>query len=265
MTHRNLAPSHYQSLDIEATEDGFVALEKKINSRLRSINSSIDGRVWTNCYWGSTQVNVITIHPQGGYALGDSEALRRQPDGSWTKENFLDTLPNPSPSFNDLHWTGTELIAVGDRGEIYTLSPNCPPPARYFDWAQANQLSEFNNNPDDDPDGDGLANLVEMALGTHPLRSQSEFPDLTMIETEEGIEFSFSRPSGGVLGVKYSVEFSDDMITWDSTTNYSGNVRTFQNGAGFEEYSFSFSFSFEPENPLSIAQLFMSLRVVLEN
>lgn len=66
--------------------------------------------------------------------------------------------------------------------------------------------------PAGDPDGDGQPSLVEYALGTDPLIGNANgFPDM---ELNGGmLEFSYNHARGDV---SYSVEASDDFVTWDA-------------------------------------------------
>jgi len=61
-----------------------------------------------------------------------------------------------------------------------------------------------------DPDGDGLANLAEYALGADP---NGFTPPLTMAAADDGLTLTFQRPRG-LPDVIYAAESSDDLIHW---------------------------------------------------
>jgi len=64
---------------------------------------------------------------------------------------------------------------------------------------------------DADPDGDGLSNLAEYALGTDPLVFT---PPLTAVKNSDGLVLTFYRPSG-LPDVLYGAESSDDLVHWN--------------------------------------------------
>ncbi len=66
--------------------------------------------------------------------------------------------------------------------------------------------------PGDDPDGDGVANLVEYALGTEPGNATSRA--LPVPAVNEAHEFTFTFTPRRVDGLAYFIESSGDMLGW---------------------------------------------------
>lgn len=62
-----------------------------------------------------------------------------------------------------------------------------------------------------DPDGDGLPNLAEYALGTDP---RAFTPPHTAVRDENGLSLTFTRPQG-LPDVTYSAESSDGLGNWN--------------------------------------------------
>ncbi len=71
------------------------------------------------------------------------------------------------------------------------VAPRTPPEAglTFAQWRIDNALPSGQDGPGDDPDGDGLSNLAEFALGTPPLKSQARGLPAGRITSEAGEEY----------------------------------------------------------------------------
>ncbi len=112
---------------------------------------------------------------------------------------------------------GFDLDAVAVRHVAATS------PIDYDAWAAArfDPAATTAGHPlrDADPDGDNLPNLLEYALGGDPLDptdASSRAPRLTFAE---GIPSLSYRPAPDTPDVSCTVEWSDDLLTWDSSQN----------------------------------------------
>lgn len=66
-----------------------------------------------------------------------------------------------------------------------------------------------------DPDGDGLGNLLEYALGLSPTQANSG--ELPVVEVGAGAwTYTYTRP-GSVIGLIYAVEVSTDLVNWSTS------------------------------------------------
>lgn len=68
-----------------------------------------------------------------------------------------------------------------------------------------------------DADGDGLANLIEYALGADARSANSDpapAAGKTSVNGEEFATLTFTRPAGGAAGVAHTVEISNDLQAW---------------------------------------------------
>lgn len=69
-----------------------------------------------------------------------------------------------------------------------------------------------------DPDGDGLANLLEYALGLDPrtanVASAASIASVIRLSGEQHLALSYERPAGGLPDVDYRVEVSRDLVSW---------------------------------------------------
>lgn len=89
-----------------------------------------------------------------------------------------------------------------------------------------------------DPDGDGLANLVEYALGSDPKTADRTGHPAPMIQTLNGqpyLTLSFRRLLLA-YEISYTVEVSDDLVHWRSTAQPVGNPTLGQDGFLTETY-----------------------------
>ncbi len=82
----------------------------------------------------------------------------------------------------------------------------------FASWAGGYNLGSL-AGPNDDPDGDGISNFLEYALGGHP--AQKNAPLLTfgtaMVESSERLALTFVRARADLT---YTVESSPDLSTW---------------------------------------------------
>jgi hypothetical protein len=71
---------------------------------------------------------------------------------------------------------------------VVTITLAGPSPT-FADWKADKGLPMGQDGPGDDPDGDGLSNVVEFAFGTHPMQSQSRALPANRTHSEGGMEY----------------------------------------------------------------------------
>jgi hypothetical protein len=102
--------------------------------------------------------------------------------------------------------------AFGTDGTFTTLTP-------FAEWLAANSIPGPNADPEDDADGDGIANLLEAALNMNGnAGSQHQLPSsgsaVNPGDGERYLTYSFRRRiAPGTL--QYILESSTDLTTWD--------------------------------------------------
>ncbi len=88
------------------------------------------------------------------------------------------------------------------------------------DW-----LGETLTNETDDPDGDGIFNLMEYALGGDPTfnDSVSILPKVSLLSGNPHLEFTLGVDS---VDLQYSIQHSEDLIDWTSvpSTKVNGQI-----------------------------------------
>ena len=133
----------------------------------------------------------------------------------------------------------------------------------YSDWIQSFTMSDEFSEPNADPDEDGFINLVEYALDSSPvINSRISNIDRISEISQNGHSFlTYSyKQRINVEGLQIILEISDDMINWNSGSNYLESIPADNNpDSGIETKSFR---SIKPVN-LNRSQFFR-LKIVLE-
>jgi hypothetical protein len=91
----------------------------------------------------------------------------------------------------------------------------------HYHFTESELVSQGLSGLQDDPDADGLVNLMEYALGTDPrsVTPESQLPKAgkTNPETGDFLTLTFSRPLG-TLDLTYTPEFSFDLSGWSAAS-----------------------------------------------
>jgi len=82
----------------------------------------------------------------------------------------------------------------------------------YETWAQQYGGGDVLGSPSDDPDHDGVANLVEYALGTTP-NSAGSPPEVLAEMADNRLRLKFTPQV--VSGISYFVQSSSDLVEWN--------------------------------------------------
>jgi hypothetical protein len=108
-------------------------------------------------------------------------------------------------------------------------------PVGYSQWVSDHFTEQEIGNPaivgqDQDPDGDGLANLIEYAFSTEPREGSSDgdlarvTPEVVQVAEERHLRLRFTLPEFIPTDLVYQIEVSDDLDQWTVVAEQSGVV-----------------------------------------
>ncbi|BCU77892.1 autotransporter-associated beta strand repeat-containing protein [Luteolibacter sp. LG18] len=114
---------------------------------------------------------------------------------------------------------------AGTGGKQLILSQSV---SAYNDWATVNFLDGTNNGVAQDPDHDGISNLLEFVLGGNPLAFSSGIAPVELLDGEY-LTLHFSRSDQAAAETTLVVQWSTDMTNWTdiaigSTSSVDGMV-----------------------------------------
>lgn len=93
----------------------------------------------------------------------------------------------------------------------------------YEDWPALQNLPPDQRGPGDDPDGDGLPNLLEFALARDPGNPDAEPPTRMLTGGDGPAEFVFRRDSR-LIDLVLAIEVSTDLSTWTTLAVSTGGA-----------------------------------------
>ncbi|MGC4014723.1 MAG: autotransporter-associated beta strand repeat-containing protein [Luteolibacter sp.] len=83
----------------------------------------------------------------------------------------------------------------------------------YGSWASSKGLDGTNNGPNQDPDHDGISNLLEFVFGGDPLSASSTIVPSSSLDASN-LTFHFTRSDASKADTTLVVEWGTDMATW---------------------------------------------------
>jgi hypothetical protein len=162
------------------------------------------------------------LHWRASDPEGDTKTFAKVSGPAWLS---LDTngCYHGTPSLSDV---GTNVFVLSVADELHspveaTMYQIVLSPAggMYLDWIGNGSISESGAGYFDDPDGDGLVNLMEYVLGgdSHNATNQG-FVDIIQIRTgASGLEYIYpARNDAAARGLDYQLEGCEDLVggTW---------------------------------------------------
>ncbi|MCP5535149.1 MAG: hypothetical protein H7A51_02820 [Akkermansiaceae bacterium] len=214
----------------------FTAYDESAANYCARINSngSIDGTFTAPGFDNTVQDVIAQANGKtavGGWFTSPAGRLERLTASGVADSTFMQGT-GPSGSVYELATDNDGSLWVG--GNFYSYNgSSCRPVIRiaggetpYDIWAKTRfSAAEFANgdaDPDADPDGDGMINLVEMAMGTNPLVANSDpvfaIPanggvTLQNIAGQNYLQITLDKASLE-KGAWFLAQFSSDLVAW---------------------------------------------------
>lgn len=146
------------------------------------------------------------ITDNGRVSVAGSETVNRlffgtvqQAMGTWGSSDSSAT------HVDDTRFSGTGVVNVTTGAVI-----------AYGSWVNRFGLAEIDQDPNADPDGDGVTNLAEYALGGDPARNDAALILPSIKKVGSNYVFTFTRSDLSEQDTSQAVEFSDDLTVWKS-------------------------------------------------
>jgi hypothetical protein len=99
---------------------------------------------------------------------------------------------------------------------------------RFSHFTQAEWAAPALSGPGEDPDGDGLPNLMEYALGGAPKTADAPSHQARVSLIADHLTLDYTRPNS-VSDVSYTVEWSNDLQTWSTGNTFIEQVSSTTN------------------------------------
>jgi hypothetical protein len=166
-----------------------------------------------------------------GFASGNLSAAS---DGSWS-EYFSYQIGGASADFISAPVGASQRILGNGDHDAYVLTSTFSSPGLAA-WMNTHQITDL----EEDPDSDGLKNLLEYALRRHPREPDAAAAIVAGQEQLHGTSYltlTYRRPhdewasvpdgaDAAYDGVGYTVETSTDLVIWHSGANYVTQIVT---------------------------------------
>jgi len=141
-----------------------------------------------------------------GKASGSEWILISKSDWEWPAAGFGPPIPGGGESFQIASTSGSDaILGAVNNGTAHMQSAKITLPLSYSDWVAENFMAGDASGVDEDPDDDGMKNIIEYAIGTNPkLADARSFFQITsdyqlILDRAEGRTVVWTLQDGGTL------------------------------------------------------------------
>ena len=121
----------------------------------------------------------------------------------------------PALTATTKYWVRASNSAGSDNSTTATITVTPPPPVTttFAQWRAAYTFPLGQSDANDDPDADGIVNLLESFHGTHPLQPASAEISPRIIRDDTGLRLIYQR-ARNLAGYTIDHRFSGDLVNW---------------------------------------------------
>ncbi len=137
------------------------------------------------------------------------------------QENFGLNIKPQTENGWQFHFPGTLVEDLAPYIRVITVASGTGEPGGFEEWATTNGIGGASQ--DSDADGDGVAALMEYALGLNP-QAFSSLPRFQMDSGNGSISFAKGAAAAGDSRVSYKIQSSTDLVAWNDETATTDNA-----------------------------------------
>ncbi len=157
------------------------------------------------------------------------------------------TYTTPMLSSSRTYWVRASNASGSDDSTAATVTVNPPPPVTnsFSQWRSTYVFPSGKSGPNDDPDGDGIPNLLEFFHGVQPLLANSGQPLVTLRNNAGSLVLIYQRAKNPA-GLTVDHQFTDDFILWTDLPDHTLGIATTDQGTT-EEVTVTLPANSEPK------------------
>ena len=130
------------------------------------------------------------------------------------------TFTTPALNSSNTYWaraSNTSGSANSSAATVTVIQPPSPPPlpTTFSQWSTLHPFPADKSGVNDDPDGDGIVNLLEFFSGTHPLQATTGQPAVSLVRDGNTYKFIYRR-ARNLGGYSLQHRYSLDLKTWQT-------------------------------------------------